>query len=81
MSLGMEMMLKSLGLDPAEISKTVSAVAETAAAMKQQMDRIESKQKEHDAKLDDLLSRGDGNTLIISSDNPVTETQENSNGQ
>ena len=41
--MGMELMLKSMGLDPAAITQTIEMVATTAKAMKEQMDRIEKK--------------------------------------
>lgn len=41
--LGMEMMLKSLGLDPEEIRKGITEFGQVIVDMKSQLDRIESK--------------------------------------
>ena len=41
--LGMEMMLKSLGLDPEEIRKSVNDVGVVIIKISQQLDRIEQK--------------------------------------
>jgi len=41
--LGMEMMLKSMGLDPAAITQSVQEFGALVIALKEQMDRIENK--------------------------------------
>lgn len=44
MATGMEMMIKALGIDPAQIIETAKGIGETVVALKQQMDRIEKNQ-------------------------------------
>lgn len=41
--MGMEMMMKSLGLDPEEIKKTIGDFGQVVIELKSQMDRIETK--------------------------------------
>ncbi len=40
---GIEMMLKSMGIDPDEIRKSVSEFGQVVLALKEQMDRVEKK--------------------------------------
>lgn len=42
---GIEMMMKALGIDPAQIIETAKGIGETVIALKNQMDRIEKNQQ------------------------------------
>lgn len=61
--LGMQLMLKSMGLDPEEIIGSVNKFGETFLAMQEQLNRIERK-------LDRVLTQN----LLVEPDN-TTETE------
>lgn len=54
MALGVEMMLKSLGLDPEEVKKSIAGIGQIMADLKTGIDKVQVQNAEILARLDKL---------------------------
>jgi prefoldin subunit 5 len=73
--LGIEMMMKALGLEPAHIIKTVENIGSMATALQQQLNRIEATQIQILNRLDNLEGIEKTETLML----PVIHKEDKEN--